>query len=958
VKHNAMKPIDADDPLAQALLEVVRETLQELRRPTERGMRIALDSSLDRDLGLDSLARVELLVRIERTFNVILPQDTLGSAETPRDLLVALHSATAKASPAEQTVRRVVPERTIDDEEAEPLDAATLLETLDWHLREHADRTQIIYLSDVAEEEISYAKLKAGAAAVAAGLQRLGLEAGQTVAIMLPTSPEYFYTYFGILLAGGIAVPIYPPTRMSQIEEHVRRHAGILANAQAAILVTVAEAMAVARLLEALVPRLRKVVTADELTKVRSEAVSVSVSADDIAFIQYTSGSTGNPKGVVLTHANLLANIRAIGEAIQVTSRDVFVSWLPLYHDMGLISGWLASLYFGNPLVVMSPISFLARPERWLWAIHRYGGTLTAAPNFAYELCLKRLDDEQLSGLNLASIRLMANGSESVSPDTIERFTARFSKYGFSPQAMAPVYGLAESTVGLLVPPMGRGALIDRIRREPFVRDRKAIPATPDDPNPQRYVACGRPLPKHEIRIVDETGLEVGERVEGQLEFKGPSATSGYYRNPEQTKHLFHGEWLDTGDRAYIAQGDVYITGRVKDIIIRGGRNIYPHELEETVGALDGVRKGCVAVFGSPDKQSGTERLVVLAETRETDAQARDALHETISRTVVDVLGEPPDEVVLAPPHTVLKTSSGKLRRSASRELYEAGLVGARSRATWWQVTRLFLLAALPQARRWLAISSEILYAVYTWVLFWLIAPLTWLITAVTPRPSWAWAVGRAGSRLFLKASGTTLIVRGMENLPRDTPNVLVANHASYLDGVILVAALPRHYSFVAKRELRDQFISRIYLERLGAEFVERFAVQQSVEDTTRMVSVAAGGRSLAFFPEGTFTRAPGLLPFHLGAFAVAARAGAPVVPVAVRGSRALLRADQWFPRRGMLVVTIGMPISPPSDTRDVFAAAVRLRDLARAEILHHCGEPDAVPQASEASLDHQQSAG
>ncbi|MGH8677917.1 MAG: lysophospholipid acyltransferase family protein, partial [Burkholderiales bacterium] len=252
----------------------------------------------------------------------------------------------------------------------------------------------------------------------------------------------------------------------------------------------------------------------------------------------------------------------------------------------------------------------------------------------------------------------------------------------------------------------------------------------------------------------------------------------------------------------------------------------------------------------------------------------------------------------------------------------------------------------------------EILYAVYTWVLFWLVAPLTWLITAVTPRPAWAWAIGRVAARLFLKLSGTPLIVRGLENLPRGTPSVLVANHASYLDGIILVAVLPVHHSFVAKRELRDRFIPRVYLERLGAEFVERIAVQQSVEDTTRMASAAERGRSLAFFPEGTFTRVSGLLPFYLGAFVVAARSGAPVVPVAIRGSRTLLRDGQWFPRRGVLVMTIGAPIWPPSDAPDDFAAAVRLRDLARAEILRHCGEPDAGPGAGEARLDRRQSAG
>jgi acyl carrier protein len=938
---NAPGQGSGEDARVEQLLDIVRAVVTEVRSTARAPSAIGLDAALDRDLGLDSLARVELLLRIERAFGVTLPENTLQLAETANDLLTALRTAGKRVSgvpPVKPAAVARAPARA----EAGPGEAATLMDVLEWHVHEHGNRTQIVYLDDGGEEEISYASLKSAAATVASGLQRRGLEPRQSVAIMLPTSPEYFHVYLGILLAGGIPVPIYPPARLSQIEEHVRRHAGILANAQAAILVTVPEAMGVARLLEAHVPGLRQVVTGAGLAQESGAPIPIGAKADDIAFIQYTSGSTGNPKGVVLTHANLLANIRAMARAVQVTPRDVFVSWLPLYHDMGLIGAWLGSMYVGLPLVVMSPLAFLSRPERWLWAIHRHRGTLSAAPNFAYELCLKRIDDGELAGLDLSSWRIAFNGAEAVSPDTMVRFQERFARYGLRPEAMTPVYGLAECAVGLLFPPIGRAAGIDHIRREPFERERKAVPAAPDDPNPLRFVACGRPLAGHETRIVDEAGLEVGERVEGRLEFKGPSATSGYYRNPEQTRRLFHGEWLDTGDRAYSAEGEFYVTGRVKDIIIRGGRNIYPHELEEAVGQLPGVRKGCVAVFGSPDPRSGTERLVVLAETRDIDAAGRETLRGEISNTVLDVLGEPPDDVVLAPPHTVLKTSSGKIRRSASRELYEAGMVGAGSRAAWWQVARLVARAALPQVRRWLGTAAGILYAVYAGILFSLIASLTWLVTAFIPRPDWSWAVGRAAARLLLKLSGTPLVVHGLEHLPRNTAHVLVANHASYLDGMILIAALPTPYSVVAKRELRRQWIAGIYLRRLGAEFVERFAAQRSAGDAQRMAEAAARGRSFAFFPEGTFSWMPGLLPFHLGAFVAAVHARVPVVPVAIRGSRPLLRGG-WLPRRGAIEVTISEPIAPP-DSPDSFAAAIDLRDRARAAILRHCGEPDARP--------------
>ncbi|HYC48643.1 MAG TPA: AMP-binding protein [Burkholderiales bacterium] len=936
----------APDARAAELLRVVHDALGELHRELPRGLRLTLDSALERELGLDSLARVELLLRVERAFGVTLPEDTLQLADTVRDVLAALDRA-GHVTPAAEVRRRVLEPTPAGAVHAEPGEAATLNDVLEWHLREHPERVQVTVLSDGGEEEISYRQLRAGAGAIAAGLQRAGLRARETVAIMLPTSPDYFYTYYGVLLAGGIPVPIYPPARLSQIKEHVRRHTGILGNAQSAILVTVPEAMRVARVLQAHVPELKHVVTAGGLAAAGGEPAQAMVKSDDVAFIQYTSGSTSAPKGVVLTHANLLANIRAMAEAIEATDRDVFVSWLPLYHDMGLIGAFLGTLYVGCPLVIMSPLSFLARPQRWLETIHRFRGTLSAAPNFAYELTLKRIDDETLAHLDLSSWRLAFNGAEAVRPDTVTQFAERFGRCGFQPAAMTPVYGLAESAVGLLFPPLGRGPRIDRVRREPFARHGRAEPAPPDDVHALRFVSCGRPLPRHEARIVDDTGLEVPERVEGRLEFRGPSATSGYYRNPAETKRLTRGDgWLDSGDRAYAAQGEIYVSGRVKDIIIRGGRNIYPDELEDAVGAIPGVRKGCVAAIGSADPRSGTERLVLIAETRETQVAALDALRQAISIKTSEVLGEPADDIVLARPHSVLKTSSGKVRRSATRERYEAGALERGARAVWLQIAGLVAGAIVPELRRVRRMAAVVGYAGYVSIVFALIAPATWLVSAGIPRTDWTWTLSRRAARVFFAITRTPLVVHGLEHLPRG-PNVLVANHASFLDGVVLVAALPRPYAFVAKRELREHFVSRVYLTRLGARFVERFAVGKSVEDARRLAAEAAAGTALAFFPEGTFRRMSGLLPFHLGAFIAALEARVPVVPVAIRGSRNILRAGQWLPRRGALVVTIGMPVGPPADAESSYTAATQLARAARAHILTHCGEPDTGVHAA-----------
>ena len=440
---------------------------------------------------------------------------------------------------------------------------------------------------------------------------------------MLPTDAAFFEVFFGVLYAGGVPVPVYPPFRRAQVEEHLRRQAGILRNAVASFLIVTPELRNVGSLLFGLAEDLRHVETVDSLKQAGSIDRPVPAGPQTVALMQYTSGSTGDPKGVVLTHANLLANIRAMGEVLEANSSDVFVSWLPLYHDMGLIGAWLGSLHYGALAVIMPPLTFLADPGRWLRAMGRYRATLSAAPNFAFELCCKNVRDEDIAGLDLSSLKMVVNGAESVSPSTITRFTQQFAKYGFRPEMMGPVYGLAENSVGLAFPPLGRAPIVDRVQRIALSRDGLAIPAIPSDHTALEFVACGQPIPRHEVRIVDEASRELPERTEGRLQFRGPSATGGYFRNEEKNRTLFDGDWLESGDRAYVANGDVHITGRIKDMIIKAGRHIYPHEIEELVGGIEGVRKGCVVAFPSVGQGRGTERLVLLVETRVTDDDRR-----------------------------------------------------------------------------------------------------------------------------------------------------------------------------------------------------------------------------------------------------------------------------------------------------------------------------------------------
>lgn len=904
---------------------------------------ISVSDSLERDLGFDSLARSELLLRMEARFGVRLPEGTLGSAETPADLLAALVDAQGndqRAAAVPATIAEPQPTALAEGGLSIPGDIATLVDALVWHATHQPERIHLVHLSgEGVETPMSYGELWRWSLAVAAGLQQHDLASGEAVALMLPTGPEFFPCFLGILIAGGVPVPIYPPARPSQIEDHLRRHGAILANADARLLITTAEAVAAAGLLRGQVECLRAVVLADELIKTATAPTLVPAHAGDLALLQYTSGSTGLPKGVMLTHANLLANMRAMARAAEVTPADVFVSWLPLYHDMGLICAWLSSLAFGVRFVVMSPLAFLASPERWLWAIHRHRGTLSGAPNFAYELCLRKIGDERLRGLDLSSWRIAFNGAEPVSPETMARFAERFAPYALKPEALAPVYGLAECAVGLALTPNG-GARADRIERGPFVTEGRAVPAAVDATDVLQLAICGRPLPGHEIRIVDATGAELPERQEGRIEFRGPSVTAGYFRNPEATRKLRHGDWLDSGDYGYLAGGEVVVSGRAKDIIIKGGRNIYPQELEETVGNVPGIRKGCVAVFGSPDPAVGTERLVVAAECR-PDAKADvDQLRSAIQDVVISVLGMPADDVVISTGHIVLKTSSGKIRRAASRELYESGGAAA-PRAVWLQVSRLLLAGFGPRLRRTLRGLGAWLYGARFWVLMGVLTPPTWLATVLLPRPGWRWAAAHLGARVFLRAAGIKLKVVGREHLATDDPVVLVVNHASYFDGLFLVAALPYgRYRFVAKRELVGGFVPRLFLRGLGCEFVERFDFQQGVADAARLAEAVGAGDSLVVFAEGTFTRVPGLAPFRMGAFVVAAQTGAPVLPLALRGSRDLLRDEHWLPRCGDIAVTIGAPIRPAGTD---WAAAVALRDAARREILRHCGEPDLV---------------
>jgi acyl carrier protein len=893
-----------------------------------------IEQSLERDLGISSLERVELLLRLEQAFHIRLPDAVMAEAVTVGDLVAAVLQAEPRVVEAVPPRREPAAPGT-----AAPSSAATLVDVLHWHAERTPNRVHIHLLEDDQETPVRYGELLTASQHAGAGLRALGTRPGDAVALMLRTEPAFFAAFLGALIAGTVPVPIYPPFRADQIEEYAHRQRAILRNSGARVLVTFDEALRVARLLRGAVPSLEHITTVGALGQGTPTDVPARRTSSDPALVQYTSGSTGDPKGVLLSHANILANIRAIGQALAVRPDDVTVSWLPLYHDMGLIGAWLGSLYHGVPLVLLSPLAFLSRPSRWLSAIHAYSGTVSAAPNFAFDLCVHKIPDDDVRGLDLQSWRLAMNGSEAVSADTIERFIRRFAPCGFRASAMCPVYGLAEASVALTMSPIDRPARVDALLREPFERRREVHPAHSTDTHALRLVSCGRPLPNHQVRIVDASGRPLAERAEGHVQFRGPSVTSGYFGNSDATRAVMHDGWMDSGDLGYQADGELFITGRVKDIIIQAGRNICAQEVEEAAGSAAGIRKGCIAAFGVHDPARGTERLIVVAETRERDRTRWDSLRAAVQDRVTAAIGVPPDVVVMARPGTVLKTPSGKIRHSAIRDAYVHGMLGRR-RPLAVQQMRLVAADLRARAARMADWVGRLLFTAHVVTIVVPTLAMLWVYLLIGPPGRRADRAAKWWSRMALRACGMRPRVTGVESLDGVGAAVLAANHASYIDSVVLMATIPIDFRFLAKRRLAEYPLIGTVIRKVGHATIEKATVAEQLSGADVLASLLREGRQMLVFPEGTFLRPPELLPFRLGVFKAAVDTGRPIVPIALRGTRRVLPADTWLFTHGPIDVTVGAPLVPAAQG---WQEMVRLRDEARAIIARGCGEPMRV---------------
>jgi fatty-acyl-CoA synthase len=962
--------------IRERVLDVVRVLLEELGS-LGAVVELSPSSNLDRDLGLGSLERVELLTRLEAAFEVRLPDALAAEANTPEDLIQAIMKA--PGMPVAEDGEFGVALGATEAAEAEGTDsivgrAETLVEAIRYRGTHNAEQTHLLITEDDEQGEhqhaLTFGELYAAAQKCAEELARRGVPPGGRVSLMLPTSRQFFVCFAGILLAGAVPVPIYPPFRADRIEEYAGRQSAILNNADVCLLLTFRRAEAVAKLLKPRVKSLLEVADAEKLLEAAEKAPPPAPGAlpaflsgsrirkgSDLALLQYTSGSTGDPKGVMLTHANLLANMRVIAQGLEMAPRDVGISWLPLYHDMGLIGAWLTLLLHGVPLVVMSPLAFLTRPERWLQAMSKNKGTITAAPNFAYELCVRKISDQAMEGVDLSSMRIVMNGAEPVNPETLERFANRFEKYGYRRETMMPVYGLAEASLGVTFPPLNRGPLVERVEREAFTSQGKAIPAKPGDSTAIAFVSSGSSFPGHAVMIVDEHGNEVAERTEGFLWFRGPSATSGYFENPEATAKLFErgpaereGEyaWVNSGDRAFKANGEIFITGRVKDIIIKSGRNLYPHEVEELASRAEGTRKGCVVAFGLKDPESGTERLVVVAESRATDSKKKRTLAAAINDEVTRGLGIPPDRVELIPPGSIPKTSSGKLRRDETKQLYMARTLGAGKAPAWVQIARLGTGTFLKEVARkiWEAIQRglEIVYGLYFSVVFILWIIPTWMIVRTYRDEK---AAGRFTSRALKVLFALTAIrvkVVGKEYMNTPGAKVYASNHASYFDVLPVMMGLGVSYRFVAKAEVNEMPLIGTFLNRMGHLSFNRHDADSRLKQVDEIEECLRRGDSVFVFPEGTFVPQDGVRPFQLGAFRGAVASGAPVVPVSLAGTRKFLREGTFLPRPTSVTITLSPPIYPSktetSGDPNHLHEIVRLRDLAREAIAKHSREP------------------
>lgn len=563
------------------------------------------------------------------------------------------------------------------------LNATTLVELLRWRATNQPNQLAYTFLVDGENEEakVTYNDLDLQARSIAATLQNFNPE-GERILLLYPSGLEFISAFFGSLYSGGVAVPAYPPdpTRLSRT---LPRLQSIAKDSGARFVLTLQGIIDVAENLFDQAPELKKLnwIATDKINRSLAERwKDPQVQGKSLAFLQYTSGSTASPKGVMVTYDNLRNNAEYLNHVEGNPSNRLGVFWLPMYHDMGLIGGILQCLYCGNPNVLLSPLAFMQRPIRWLRAITRYRGTHSAAPNFAFDLCLRKVTEEQRKELDLRTWTIAYNGAEPIRRETIEQFSNFFEPCGFRPETMFPCYGLAEGTL-IVSGGFKRKKPSTLILRREALQENRIEETSEEAEDTQVLVGCGKALLNRKIRIVDPQTLnECSSGAIGEIWLQGANIAEGYWNRPKENEEIFRaflgngeeGPYFRTGDLGFLKDGELYVTGRLKDMVIVSGQNHYAQDIEYTIEkSHPSLRAGCGAAFSIPN--GGEEQLVVVQEVNTHEPVDLKALLKTIRRAVTEKHDLPIHQVVFLKPKSIPKTSSGKIQRHACRLGYLSG---------------------------------------------------------------------------------------------------------------------------------------------------------------------------------------------------------------------------------------------------------------------------------------------
>lgn len=550
----------------------------------------------------------------------------------------------------------------------------TLLHQGHWLANERGDCTAVIFIDGEFERRITYQEFFTNAAGYAQALNEAGIQGGDLVVMVMGHGENLLYAFWGALLLG--AVPsIFPflsdrldPARYFDGVRQLVAHSGVKAVIAAPELETpLCEHLAGidTQVLNAIIVGTPHAVSAQNFP-------TIPTNADDTAFLQHSSGSTGLQKGVMLSHRAVINQIASYSATIRLSPDDVIVSWLPLYHDMGLIAGFILPILQSIPLVLMSPFQWVRDPKMLLWAIYRHRGTLCWLPNFAYNFLATRVRHSDLVGVDLSSWRAAINCSEPVYAESQRAFLEHFAPYGFRPQALATCYAMAENTFAVTQAGIDAPLKVDQIDRAALTQEHRALPSD----NSIIMVSCGRAIPNCEIKVVDDSRQPLPERAIGEIALRSDSMLTGYYKRPDDTAEVMHDGWYFTGDLGYLADGELYITGRKKDLMIVGGKNIYPQDIENLLHDIPGIHPGRVVAFGVYNDTSGTEDVAIVAEIDSSDPAAQVAITREIRARVAQNSDVTARYVHLVGAKWLIKTSSGKVARGANRDKFVAEVLG------------------------------------------------------------------------------------------------------------------------------------------------------------------------------------------------------------------------------------------------------------------------------------------